>query len=85
MKNLIIALWNTLKEKGKWSTLMSILLAFPVNMHAVFMYFQNPDFFTTQRLTVLAVLNGIAWFWAIMPSKVTAKWGGGTGELTIED
>jgi len=83
MRKFFKGLWDTLAEKGKWTTLMSLVIASPINIVAITQYFTDPDWFTDQRLLVLCILNGLAWFWAIMPSRITAK--GKSFELTIED
>lgn len=82
-RNALSVLWGALAEKGKWTTLLSMVMAFPINGAAIYYYFSNPDWFTEQRLLALAILNGIAFFWAIMPSRITAK--AANFELIVED
>lgn len=82
-KNPLSGIWKTFSEKGRWTTFLSLVIAFPINVSGMIQYFNDPDWFTESRILVLAVLNGIAWFWAIMPSRLVAK--GPAWEVTIED
>lgn len=83
MKNFINTIWKSLESKGRYTTLVSLFLATPVNTHAVIVYFSTEDWFTEQRIIVLCVFNALAWFWAIMPSKLSVK--ASNFEVTVED
>lgn len=76
-------LWAALQEKGKIATIIGFFLSVPVN--AWFMYcFFTSKVLTYDQLVQLAVINGIAIVWFILPSTIIVKGGKGF-EITIKD
>lgn len=74
---------DILRDKGLIASAIGFLMAIPPNAWAVYLFFVNSAL-TNNQVTVLWVINGIAWAWVILPSRVIAKFGN-RGEITIED
>lgn len=72
-------MWKLLAEKGKIATLIGLLLALPSNIWFLWKFFHLSEL-SVSTLESLAIINGLAMFWFMMPStiKIVSK------ALTIE-
>lgn len=91
MKKLFSAIWKGLGEKGKFATIIGLLFATPYNAKFMWDFFSGSfvNLFIENQdkafayLVALAVINGIAMAWFILPSRVTFE--GGKFKFLVED
>ncbi len=62
-------LWLLLAEKGKWASIIGFLMALPINIWFVVVFFMSNEF-TDGDLKAALVVNAIAMMWFILPSRV---------------
>ena len=76
-------LFRSLRDnKGVYASTLGFLMAVPVNVNVVFMFFNNIEFTDGQLKTALTV-NLIAVFWVMLPSIIELS--AGAFKLIIKD
>lgn len=67
--NILKGAWTLLAEKGKIATLIGMAMSFPVNGKFMIDFFLGAPW-GHELLTALAVINGVAMIWFILPSRL---------------
>ena len=83
VKSFFGGLWKIMGEKGKFATLIGLLFALPANTKFLISFFSGVTY-SYDALLNLAILNGVAMVWFILPSRISIKGGKGF-EIVIED
>lgn len=74
-------IWELIAEKGKIATLIGFFLSSPFNCWALWAFFTGEGA-TENQLWTVAIINGIAMIWFILPSKIVIEGKGIKIEVT---
>lgn len=75
-------LWKALAQKGKISTLIGFLFAFPVNGKFLWDFYRNV-IYSPDKLMMIVFINIVSMIWFILPSSIIIK--GGNFEIEVKD
>jgi hypothetical protein len=65
-------MWKLLAEKGKISTIIGLVLSFPINGYALFAFFTKTAL-TQDQLWQIVIVNAVGMVWFILPSTIRIK------------
>ncbi len=81
MRLFFIGLWKLMADKGKIATIIGFCLSSPFNIWALWSFFSGSGA-TEDQLWTIAIINGIAMIWFILPSKILIEGKGVKIEVT---